>query len=473
VLDLSGILYLSSRAWGILATAAADLERREGQLLLTGLNAEVADVHAMLGFEEVLPAYSSLQEALQNLHGDDAAEDDSSEEPEEPDTEAAEADPEPARRHRRPRRRSEAKKRRRLSRKRAVRPVALPNVSAPQPVNGSRVDFDPNAAPETEGEWESLRIISGCVGPRGEVRLLGVEGILDTVSARKFSQVLESRMQQGDARFLVDLSRTEFISSAGWGVFASALTDLRAQRGDLKLFGMGRELKHIFGLLGLNAVLQSFDVMGEALEAFGLVAEVEDDAASESHPAQGSTPDIEVLPDVLPEVIPEEEPTAARIGRLQVTVQPFGSSGNATRLVMEGELDGSEVKELTEWLRAAASTELDRNRLLLLDARRVHAADETHWLQLLERDVRQTDNWGRVHMLRPQTHCPLPMGLALPVHETLEEALQAFQNRSTATLRYARIEDPKRFAADSTVRREGWIGYKNLLRQAQGDKEST
>jgi hypothetical protein len=153
-------------------------------------------------------------------------------------------------------------------------------------------------------------------------------------------------------------------------------------------------------------------------------------------------------------------------------MQPFGSSGNATRLIMEGELTGSEVKELAEWLQTSESPMAEGNRLLLLDARRVQAMEEEHWLRLLERNAQESETWGRVHMLRPQMHCPLPMELAFPVHETLEEALQAFQNRSTASLEYRRIDDPARFAADSSVRREGWAGYVKLLVQAQGGKEN-
>jgi anti-anti-sigma factor len=460
ILDLSGILYLSSRAWGILASAASELEGQQGQLLLTGLNAEVADVHKMLGFEDVLPTYASLPEATSSLEAMQGVVSD----PASGDTESPDEDPEQVKKPpNRRERRAEARRKRKEQSKDNADPAAAP---APPPVPVMNGTMDSVHA-ETAGEWESLRVISGCVGPQGEVRLLGIEGILDTVSTRRFAQVLESRLQAGDTRILVDLSRTEFISSAGWGVFASALKELRAQGGDLKLFGMGRELKQIFEMLGLGAVLESFDVMAAALEAFGLVAPPE--TASESHQAP-ETPhhDIEALP---------EEPTPAtppaQIGRLQVSMQPFGSSGNATRLIMEGELTGSEVKELSEWLRSSEAPVSDGNRLLLLDARRVRAVQEEHWLRLLERNVQQSDDWGSVHMLRPQMHCPLPLELAFPVHETLEEALQAFQNRSTASLEYRRLDDPARFAADSSVRREGWESYVKLLQQSQGGKEKT
>ena len=63
------------------------------------------------------------------------------------------------------------------------------------------------------------------------------------------------------------------------------------------------------------------------------------------------------------------------------------------------------------------------------------------------------------------------MDLAFPVHETLEQALEAFQNRSSASLQYSRLKPSGLFASDSSVRREGWARYRKLLQQAQAGKE--
>jgi len=278
--------------------------------------------------------------------------------------------------------------------------------------------------------------------------------------------VLESRIHQGDIRILVDLSRTEFISSAGWGVFASALRELRAQDGDLKLFGMGRELTNIFNMLGLGAVLESFDVMSAALEAFGLVAP----EVVESAPAAEATVDPA---DPFAKEIAAEAAAAARIGKLEVQVAPFGSSGNALRLILQGELTGEEHQELLDWLQTSDTIQGGTNRLLLVDARAVQSASEQNWLSLLGAEPQRAEQWGSVHMLRPQQHCALPRDLAYPVHETLEEALQAFQNRSTASLLMARLNDPALFAADSSVRREGWQGYRQLLSQTHEGEDRT
>lgn len=251
VVSLQEVSYVSSRGWGVLASCANTLRKQRGELVIAGMPADLAHVYCMLGFEQAIRAFPDLERAR----------------------EALDAPPVPAAAVRAPGR---AKPRKNSP----PPPTETSGPSAPPPAVSTPLFLDDEAL--TEESWESLRVRRGVVGPAGEVTLLALEGILDTVSSRFFDRVLKQTVDSGVTRILIDLSRAEFVSSSGWGAFTAYLRDLRQRSGDLKLFGMNPELRRIFDVLDLSRVLQRFDVLGDALEAFGLgvgAAQVAEDAA--------------------------------------------------------------------------------------------------------------------------------------------------------------------------------------------------
>ncbi|MFQ5600854.1 MAG: STAS domain-containing protein, partial [Candidatus Krumholzibacteriia bacterium] len=322
------------------------------------------------------------------------------------------------------------------------------------------------------------------VGPNGEVTLLALEGVLDTVSAYRFEKVVREVVQRGARRILVDLSRTEFVSSAGWGTFTGHLGELRGAGGDLKLFGMNPELARIYEILDLGAVLPSFDVLGEALEDFGLRSLEANGAAravaagDDSLPVPSSTWAEESSPepataiatldprDMLAPAGTEPIEAAEELGELHVKLEAFGSSGRAQCLVMHGALRSPEAEALDGWLGCLQ----EAPQLLLVDARGVGESEPGAWKQLAGCASRLAKGGTRVHLVHPQVQCVLPQSLQFPVHASLEEALLAFQNRSTASLVQARLPEEE-LARDAEVRREGWQTYLRLLRDACGGEE--
>jgi anti-anti-sigma factor len=257
VVQLRAVTYISSRGWGVLAAGCATLRQRNGELVLSGMSDELAHVYRMLGFEQVLRTFAdaaAARDALQrpaspaknrnSQRGTEAKEERGKQKPS-----MAGAPP------------GAAKALAALAAaKGAAQGTAAAAVSMPL-----LEDLD-----DAVENWESLRVRRGVVGPGGEVTLLALEGVLDTVSARVFERVLGEAVSGGACRVLLDLSRTEFISSAGWGTFTAHLRRLRQSAGDLKLFGMSPELLRIYDVLGLGSVLERFDVLSNALEAFGL-----------------------------------------------------------------------------------------------------------------------------------------------------------------------------------------------------------
>lgn len=95
-----------------------------------------------------------------------------------------------------------------------------------------------------------------------------IDGVIDTITAGEFEEVIESLLKRGRFRIVVDLAGVEYISSAGWGIFISHIKDVRTNEGDIKLAGMVPNVHEIYELLEFDNVLQAHSTVEEARDGF-------------------------------------------------------------------------------------------------------------------------------------------------------------------------------------------------------------
>ena len=235
VVDLGETSYVSSGGWGLFVGEVRGLRDTGGDIVLCGMTVEVFDVYELLGFADVLRAFPGLAEARAYLALP----------PEERHTSAL-----PVRR----------------------------DASAEAMASTHGIDMAPAAA---SLEWQSLRIEATTVGERGEIAVLQLKGIIDTVSAERLRTALDQVLAGGRNRVVVDMTFVEYVSSGGWGVFTERLREVRRAGGDIKLFGMDPDVYYVFTMLGFNIVLASFDMFADTIDDFRRVAApVADDAPS-------------------------------------------------------------------------------------------------------------------------------------------------------------------------------------------------
>jgi anti-sigma B factor antagonist len=103
----------------------------------------------------------------------------------------------------------------------------------------------------------------------GDVTVVTIRSELDAGSAPRFKEVLEGLLGDGTDRIAMDLSRLDYVDSAGLGVLVSTLKMLRARGGDLRLFGLKDSVRMIFDLTRLSKVFRIFPGREEALASFG------------------------------------------------------------------------------------------------------------------------------------------------------------------------------------------------------------
>jgi len=328
------------------------------------------------------------------------------------------------------------------------------------------VDFAPGAAGE---DWESLRLRVGHAGGGDDIVVIALDGILDTVTAHHFEQALAARALAGSGAVLVDLSRLEFVSSAGWGCLTAFAAEHRARGGVVRLFGMSRAVARIYELLHLEAVLASHDVLADALAACGAteVAVPERVEFAAEHTATASRrSQVPGLPGPAPAMAAGFMVTADA-AQLQLDgfcagIEPYGTSGRAQRLVLEGTWDSTVGEELARWLARHACP----SELLLVDTQAVRAADARAWSVLCRHTEDLSTRGVAVRIVAPASpHAAPPESLGLRLHPSIVDALRAQQWRAGSPLEAVRLAASE-FQKDAEVRREGWTAYTDLLRQA-------
>ena len=73
---------------------------------------------------------------------------------------------------------------------------------------------------------------------------------------------------EATTKLVFDLSRLRFVDSSGLGAFISCLRKLNAKGGDLKLFGLSRQVRAVFELVRMHRIFDIYGTKEEAVQAF-------------------------------------------------------------------------------------------------------------------------------------------------------------------------------------------------------------
>lgn len=101
------------------------------------------------------------------------------------------------------------------------------------------------------------------------VDLVEVNGRIDSSTAPQLEKALQSIIDEGRYRIVVDMSGVDFMSSAGLRALLSAVKQVRRfNRGDLRLANVQTKVAKAFELAGLNEVFQFFENDVDAVGSF-------------------------------------------------------------------------------------------------------------------------------------------------------------------------------------------------------------
>src|SRR5688500_18221177 len=106
----------------------------------------------------------------------------------------------------------------------------------------------------------------------GDVAIVKVTG---DITLNKGGDVLlkdkvQSLLQQGHTKLVLDLSGVSYVDSAGLGELVQAYATKKNRGGALKLHGLGKRLRDLLVVTKLLTVFDTYETEAEAVASFGV-----------------------------------------------------------------------------------------------------------------------------------------------------------------------------------------------------------
>lgn len=95
-----------------------------------------------------------------------------------------------------------------------------------------------------------------------------LEGLLDAHNFETLESLFEKHFKNGVYRFVIDIRKLAYISSAGAGVFIGAVGTCQDNDGNIVLVQPSQEVREIFELLGVFQIFPVVQTRAQALDVF-------------------------------------------------------------------------------------------------------------------------------------------------------------------------------------------------------------
>ena len=102
----------------------------------------------------------------------------------------------------------------------------------------------------------------------GEVKVLRIEGKLDTKTSPDAQAMLTDLIESGATKIVVNFEKLAYISSAGLRVLLAAAKQLKGNSGELRVCGLNDVVQEVFEISGFNTILAVTGTEPEALDGF-------------------------------------------------------------------------------------------------------------------------------------------------------------------------------------------------------------
>jgi len=96
--------------------------------------------------------------------------------------------------------------------------------------------------------------------------MIQLVGHMGHASVDELNRVFDEWLGKGSQNFIVDMSRLQYISSAGLRCFFEASTKVNNLKGKLFLCGMPAEVRQVFDVSGFTSFFSICDTLQQALK---------------------------------------------------------------------------------------------------------------------------------------------------------------------------------------------------------------
>lgn len=103
---------------------------------------------------------------------------------------------------------------------------------------------------------------------RDQVEIISPVGRLDAFSSNHLEDEINSIIDDGSKKIVVNFNETEYISSSGLRVLLASLKRLKKMDGDMKLASLKPYIMEVFEIAGLTPIFSIYESEKEAVDSF-------------------------------------------------------------------------------------------------------------------------------------------------------------------------------------------------------------
>lgn len=100
------------------------------------------------------------------------------------------------------------------------------------------------------------------------VEVIYLEGRLDAYSSNQVDETINSLIEDGKIKIVVNFEETEYISSSGLRVMLASLKRLKKIDGDIKLACLKPYVLEVFEIAGFTQLFDIYESEDEAVDSF-------------------------------------------------------------------------------------------------------------------------------------------------------------------------------------------------------------
>ena len=102
---------------------------------------------------------------------------------------------------------------------------------------------------------DTIEILTDTIGTYEDIMIVRILGSLDTVAAYTFHEKMKRLIEEsGIFRYIIDLEKLEYISSAGIGIFPAIAPELQNNNGGIIFINVAEKTLKLFNMVGLTTI---------------------------------------------------------------------------------------------------------------------------------------------------------------------------------------------------------------------------
>ncbi len=99
------------------------------------------------------------------------------------------------------------------------------------------------------------------------IKVLAIDGRLDSIGAPQLEEQLNTLIQTGQEKVLIDMTAMDYVSSAGLRVLLSGVKKIKKESGEFALCGLNESAQDVFEVSGFSEIFTIYESNQTALEA--------------------------------------------------------------------------------------------------------------------------------------------------------------------------------------------------------------